>query len=119
MAARRAAVADAVSAMVVVRRQAGGRLALSIGVEGEEQASALEARVDYDPRALRLRQVRTVGSARNAVLASRDDPPGTLRLAVASAVPFESGGQPLLVVVFETPTGARPVVTPAVALRVE
>src|SRR5690606_11962598 len=51
-AVRRGAAAGAVPATAHLRRQGGGRLTLSIGVEGDGHVSALEARVNYDPRAL-------------------------------------------------------------------
>jgi uncharacterized protein YkwD len=91
----------------------GGRVRLPVVVEGAGALHAVEVRVDYDPVALRVVHTALVGRARGALLASNASEPGTLRLAIASAVAIATGRQPIAVVVFDAlrADGASPAVS--------
>jgi len=75
-------------------------------------ATAVELRLQYDPRQPRLRRVRTVDGARGAALACTEPAAGGVHLARASAHALASDRRPILTVVFEKltrhgPLGAR------------
>jgi hypothetical protein len=64
-------------------------------------ANAAELQLQYDPRQLRLRRVRTAGGARGAALAYAEPAAGSVHLALASAHALASDRRPILTVVFE------------------
>jgi hypothetical protein len=102
-------------ALHAVRR---GRVALSIAPDGRQPIQALQVRVSYDASVLRVVHTRLVGPARDAMLASNTDPPGTLHIAIASAVSIAAAGRPIAVVVFDI-VSAAPIPTPVVSTRIE
>lgn len=97
-----------------LRTLRGGRLALPIWVDRAAALHAVDARVAYDPGALRAVGVRLAGSARHALLAFNTREPGVVRIAIASGGVFSADGRPLAVVVFEALRHHR-VATPAVS----
>lgn len=99
-----------------LRRVAGGRLALPIGIERSAPLHALELAVAYDPAALRPVRARLLGRARGGAMAFNPSEPGVARIAIASAAPIAADGRPLAVVVFNS-TSRRPA-TPTVSLQI-
>lgn len=115
--ARRGSGAAGVTAGTL-RPVRGGRVALSIAPDSRQSIQAMQVRVRYDASALRVVHTRLVGPARDAMLATNADPPGTLHIAVASAAPFAAAGRPIAVVVFDI-VSAAPIPTPVVSTRIE
>jgi hypothetical protein len=95
----------------------GGRLALPISADRAAPFHALEARVTYDPTALRAVSARLVGHARHAALAFNGREAGVARIAVASGESIPADGRPVVVVLFEARRGHR-VAAPFVSVRV-
>ena len=95
-----------------------GRVALSIAPDSTQPIQAMQVRVSYDASVLRVVHTRLVGPARDAMVATNADPPGTLHIAIASAASFAAAGRPIAVVVFDL-VSAAPIPTPVVSSRIE
>ena len=96
----------------------GDRLALPIGIERRIPAHAIELRLAYDSGALAFAHAQLVGRASGALLAVNSALPGELRVAIAAGDPILADGKPLLLVVFDAPTGGRAAV-PQVSTRLD
>lgn len=90
-----------------VRRGQSGRVRFPLFVESPGDFHAFEARIDYDPRTLRLAAVRPMNGARDALVEYTSKHPGMVRLALASAQPIAQGSAPFLVLDFERRTSGR------------
>lgn len=96
-----------------VRRGRGGRVRFPLFVASPEPFHAFDARIEYDPRALRLVAARPVNGARNALVQYNSKVPGVARLALASTEPVMHGGAAFLMLDFE-PRKARRLTSPHV-----
>ena len=94
-------------------RRRGGRVRFPLLVESGEPFQALEFRISYDVRSLRLVAARPVNDARNSLIQYNSKIPGMIAIAVASAEPIARGGGPILALDFERRT-SRPLVPPHV-----
>jgi uncharacterized protein YkwD len=102
-----------------LRRLPGGRLALPIFIDPPQPVSALELRILYDPAALRVLRVRTLGGARGALMATNVQQAGVAHIAMAGAVAIDGRRGPVLAAIF-APRGHRVTApAPSVSGRVE
>ncbi|MBX3027008.1 matrixin family metalloprotease [bacterium] len=82
------------------RRLPGGRWRVAVGLSAPASASALEVELRYDGAQLLPTRVRTAHLGDAALVDFTAEPPGRLRLALASAIPLPIDGRALLVVDF-------------------
>jgi hypothetical protein len=82
-------------------RRRDGRFHLPLYANGPDPVYGIEARLDYDAARLRAVGVRRLAAARGVAHAVNLAVSGTVRLALASAVPIPVADKPLLLLILE------------------
>jgi hypothetical protein len=91
-----------------LRRNRHNGLDLPLAVQAAGRYYAAEIELAYDPSQLRALRVRRLAGARGALLAANLQPPGRVRIALASGRPLDPDGTASLLVQF-APIGPRSV----------
>lgn len=90
-----------------IRRVRGGRLRLPIAVRAPAPFHALDLELRYDRNELELHSVRT-GSQEASLVRAKEDVPGRVHLALASAEALQGDGEIVLMVEFQGVLGGNP-----------
>jgi len=79
----------------------GEMVEMPVYINGNRRVRAADLIVRYDPRYLRAIDVRTLYSARGAMLRYNTTRPGTLRVALARLTSIDAAGKPVLLLRFK------------------